>query len=173
MKQQVIINIGVSGSGKTTWSTNFIKKNPKYFRINRDDIRKMLVGTLEGYYSSPEFISRETYVSEIEEILFVNSLGKGKSVILDNTHLKPSYIQKWVDFVAAWNEDLEESEKVDFVFAIFQENNIQELKKRVNVRDAPSSWKALDYIDKQATSIRSAVAYATDNYPNNIIFITK
>lgn len=44
----VIITVGISGSGKSTWSTNFIKENPKYLRLNRDDIRKTLVGDLDG-----------------------------------------------------------------------------------------------------------------------------
>lgn len=48
--KKLIILVGISGSGKSTWATEYIQKNPDTLRINRDDIRKSLVGTLKNYY---------------------------------------------------------------------------------------------------------------------------
>lgn len=105
----------------------------------------------------------------MEEISFVNMLGEGASIIVDNTNLKPSYIQKWVDFVQAWNEDLPDFRKVAVRFKLFPESNAELLKKRVNIRDAPLGWDKLNYIDKQVSSIRSAIAYVEDNYKDQIL----
>lgn len=167
--QQVIINVGVSGAGKSTWSTEYMKKNIGNYRINRDSIREQLVGTLDGYYQRGDVTYLEKLVTNMEEIQFVNLLAEGASIIVDNTNLKPSYIQKWVDFVQAWNEDLPDLKKVQVKFKLFPENNAELLKKRVNIRDAPLGWDKLNYIDKQVSSIRSAIAYVEDNYKDQIL----
>src|SRR5688572_15557857 len=165
MSQEVIINVGVSGAGKTTWSINYIRKHPKFVRINRDDIRKILVGDLEGYYQVDKQLlaKRENYVSSLEELLFVQHLSRGFSVIIDNTHLKPSYIQKWIDFTQAWNEGKEPVEDVLVKFKLFLENHSFTLKQRVAGRDKHKIGDVA-YIDKQVSSIRSAIAYVEDNY---------
>jgi len=167
--QQVIINVGVSGAGKSTWSTFYMKQNIGNYRINRDSIRLQLVGTLDDYYIRKDLNFLEKLVTEFEEIQFINLLGQGASIIVDNTNLKPSYIQKWVDFVQVWNEDLPELKKVQVKFKLFPENNAHLLKQRVNKRDAPLGWDKLNYIDKQVNSIRSAIAYVEDNYKDQII----
>lgn len=167
-KQQVIINVGVSGSGKSTWSTNLIKSNPKYFRINRDDLRKMTVGSLENYYTHSSLNSREKYITELEGILFIDALTQKYSVIVDNTHLKPSYIQKWVDFVNAWNEGLDPEDQVEVLFSLFPETDTEILTMRVEDRDT-IKLSEKNYIHKQVSSIRSAIAYVEDNFPNQIL----
>lgn len=167
--QQVIINIGVSGAGKTTWSTEYMKNNIGNYRINRDSIRLQLVGTLDGYYQRKDLKFLENLVTEMEELQFVNLLGQGASIIVDNTNLKPNYIQKWVDFVQAWNEDLSEVQQVKVLFKIFPEANAETLKKRVNIRDAPLGWHKLNYIDKQVSSLKSAIAYVESNYKDQIL----
>ena len=39
---KVIISVGVSASGKSTWATNFVSSNPNYVKIGRDDFRYSL-----------------------------------------------------------------------------------------------------------------------------------
>lgn len=38
MKTNVIVLVGVSGAGKSTFATNFVKENPSYLIVNRDSI---------------------------------------------------------------------------------------------------------------------------------------
>jgi len=153
MSQTLIINVGVSGAGKTTWSIEYIKKNPRTVRINRDDLRVALKGTLDGYYDQDRgFLNAtEDMINKLEEYTLIQALMKGFSVIIDNTNLKPAYINRWTDLLREWNED--EEVKVDLKFKIFPLNDAQVLKKRVNVRDAPLGWDKLDYIDKQLRSL--------------------
>lgn len=167
--QQVIINVGVSGAGKSTWSTAHIFTNYNVVRINRDAIRTLYMGSLDGYYQRKDLNSLEKMVTDTEEMLFIKALSEEKSVIVDNTNLKPSYIEKWVQFVQAWNEDLPEEKQVKVFFKLFPEDNAAILKKRVNVRDAPLGWDKLNYIDKQVSSIRSAISYVEDNYKDQIL----
>lgn len=172
MSQTVIINVGPSGAGKSTWSTAYIKENPNFIRINRDDIRKLLRGSLDWYYQQEGSQLRriENYVSSLEELLFVQSLSQGFSLILDNTHLKPSYIQKWIDFVTGWNSD--QTVPVEVKFKLFNETNSRELKARVAKREGIDIWNnqdKFDYIDKQVNSTRSAISYVEDNYKTQIL----
>jgi len=165
MNQQVIINVGVSGSGKTTWSSNFIDKTPYSIRINRDDLRRHFYGTLQGYYHHKALNGREKYITEIEELLFLNNLQEGNHIVIDNTNLKPSYIERWIQYVKAYNEM--RGTTVEVKFKIFPEKNKQLLKERINYRE--NSLTSVDYIDKQISSLPSAIAYVEDNYKTQII----
>lgn len=168
--QEVIINIGVSGSGKTTWSTDFMKKNPNYVRINRDDIRKTLKGDLDGYYQLKNLGVLEEIVGDIEIVMLNSALKNHFSVIVDNTNLKPRYMELYKTLVESWNMLIPAKPgKVTVRFKIFPENDAHKLKKRVNIRDIPMSWESLNYIDKQVSSLKGAIAYVEDNYKNQII----
>lgn len=81
---KVIICRGIPASGKTTWARNFCEKNPDYFRVNRDDIRKML----NQHYS----VSNEFLVKKIEKSIIVNILTQGYNVIVDDTNLSKEAI---------------------------------------------------------------------------------
>ena len=171
MSQKVIINVGVSGSGKSTWSTEYLKKTPNTVRINRDDIRKMLFGTLEDYYIRKDLNYREGVVTEVEELLFVHALGKKQNIIVDNTNLKTSYINKWVDFVSGWNKNILPDEKpIEVKFAIFSQRDVDELITRVERRDNIYLAKKDNYIHKQYDSFWRIQDYILNTYPNDVIF---
>src|SRR5688572_9163933 len=101
MSQKVIINIGVSGSGKSTWTKDYISKNPKTVRINRDDLRVVLKGTLDGYYDQDKDLlnSTEHLINRLEDSILVHSTSRGLDVVIDNTNLKPAYVERWVKII--------------------------------------------------------------------------
>ena len=37
--KNIIVTIGLPGSGKTTWGKSFLKQNSDYVKIERDDLR--------------------------------------------------------------------------------------------------------------------------------------
>lgn len=172
MSQKVIINVGVSGSGKSTWSTEYLKKTPNTVRINRDDIRKMLFGILEDYYIRKDLNYREGVVTEVEELLFVHALGKKQNIIVDNTNLKTSYINKWVDFVSGWNNStiLEKEEPVQIKFALFSQRDVNELINRVEKRDNILLPKKDSYIHKQYDSFWKIQDWVLNTFPDDVIF---
>ena len=90
-KQQIILMIGVSCSGKTTWATNYIKNNPTYKILSRDNIREQIFGKeYEQNNRNEETVSK--IFKETAHILL-----KNHSLILDNTHLKLSYINDVIE----------------------------------------------------------------------------
>lgn len=98
MNKEILILVGISGSGKTSFSKEFLKNNNNYLRISRDDIRKTLVGDLDGYYQRKDLIFIEGIVSNLEESIFELSFFRERSIIIDNTNLKQSYINNWLDY---------------------------------------------------------------------------
>lgn len=166
--QQVIINVGASGAGKTNWSIDYIKRNPNTARINRDDIRRMLVGTIEGFYERKNLNQLEVMISDLEEHLFLKLLTNGFDVIIDNTHLKPSYIDKWVQFIKFWNE-LGKTHQAEVKFKIFVMNDPKSLKDRVMQRDPFNTEDSVKYIDKQVLSLKNAISHVEKNYKTQII----
>jgi predicted kinase len=41
-KLEVLVLIGIPGSGKSTWAKDFVSNNSDWIRVNRDDFRDML-----------------------------------------------------------------------------------------------------------------------------------
>lgn len=87
--------IGISGSGKTTLARTMVRYMNTVI-IGRDPLRELLFGytpeTIGAYYDLPEFVKLEKVVSNQQDALVRAALSEGKSVILDNTHLKASYL---------------------------------------------------------------------------------
>ena len=169
---KVIINVGISGSGKSTWTTNFIK-NLNFLRINRDDIRKVCVGDLKDYYKRPDVNNIETHIiSIIEYDLFINYLEMNINCIIDNTNLKKEYIKKWIDLC--------EDHDIEYQFKLF-DCDLNIAKERVLLRDFPhlitfdtgiqhfSNILELNYIDKQYENYNNIKKWILENYEDKII----
>lgn len=78
---QVILTKGLPGSGKSTWSKNLIDKEPnKYKRVSKDDLRAMLDNSKHSDDS-------EKFILQIRDSIILQSLEKGKHVIVDDTNL--------------------------------------------------------------------------------------
>lgn len=93
----VIINVGISGSGKSTWTKEFLKKNSNYVAVNRDSFRFM-------FRDTPVTENKiEDLITELQEDTIIKALNKKLNVIVDNTNLKRKYIDalcKLVEFKA-------------------------------------------------------------------------
>lgn len=185
MNKEVIITVGVSGSGKSSWSTQFIKDNPNYLRINRDSIRQTLVGDLDGYYQRQDLNKLELIVNDIESKLFISMLNSSKIPIIDNTNLKLEYVSKWINGVTAWNSESSEFHDypliLDFKFKLF-DIFLEDAKNRVLNRDfegieysskgdlyLESCLEKVTYIEKQYLQYQEIKKYLETNYKDKII----
>lgn len=87
---KAIITQGISASGKTTWAEQFVKDNPDWVNINRDDIRAKLFCNGNLDWSVYKFNkSNEQKVTEYQHKLLEGCAKQGKNVIISDTNLNP------------------------------------------------------------------------------------
>ena len=87
---EVILYIGVPASGKSTMAKEFIKKNPNYVRVSRDDFRYMLK---DQGFCEPKI---ESLITELQNNVILNALAKNLNVIVDNTNVKLKTINEFI-----------------------------------------------------------------------------
>lgn len=174
MKNECIINCGISGSGKSTWAVDFIKKNHNYIRISRDDIRKVLVGDLHGYYNREDFQQLENSVTRLENQIFFEAVRNNKNIIIDNTNLKREYIVRW--------KEMCDKEHYRFYFNLF-DCNLLEAQQRIMIRDFSFDldWdkdtylkqiqecNQVKYMEKQYQQYKDIKTWIKEHYINKII----
>lgn len=98
MNQEIIVLSGPSGSGKS-WTVRDIKeKLPNCRIVSRDPMRNMFFGftddTIYNYYKG-DISKTEKEINVIFDRSMNAAIKSGRTVIVDNTNLKASYINKW------------------------------------------------------------------------------
>lgn len=90
--QTLLVLCGPPSSGKSTFRIEFLKDNPNYIAVSRDDLRYMmrnegwLPGVLEGI------------ITDVVDGLILEALKAGKSVIADATHCNLKSIRHYDKF---------------------------------------------------------------------------
>lgn len=91
--QLLALTRGLPAAGKSTRALAWLREDPEHrARVNRDDIRAGILGQ-----TWPGNLSRrgEVEVSAIQRILVNHLLEAGRSVVVDNTHLKDPQVEYW------------------------------------------------------------------------------
>lgn len=100
--QHVLILIGISGSGKSTFAKQFVQDSPTYLRLNRDDLRRSIAPVPLGEFWKWDDKRKhriERLVSELEKSALLSALESGWNVVMDNTHLRQRYITETLKVV--------------------------------------------------------------------------
>lgn len=97
---KLLILCGISNSGKSTYAAQLVQSDPEnYIRVNRDSIRSILYGytdeTVKDYYSREDLPELESQVTVYEDLLIGKALTQGKTVVVDNTHLKRYLLEEF------------------------------------------------------------------------------
>lgn len=82
----LIITRGLPGSGKTTWARRRQASDPTLVLVSRDELR----ATLHGGRYSP---ANEEQVVAVRDAVVVDSLDRGRDVIVHDTNLNPSHVR--------------------------------------------------------------------------------
>lgn len=103
MRGNLKIMVGVSASGKSTYAHQLWLKDPmNTIIVSRDNIRKSFGyddTNVREYYLRDDIRKLERLVTFMQDTQIYEGLEAGKTVIVDNTHLKRSYI----DVYRFWN----------------------------------------------------------------------
>lgn len=143
---KIIVTVGCSGAGKSTWSNKKWKEDPlNTIVVGRDKIRELLFGytetTVSEYYRNPNNSKLEKQVTVFEDTLIHDGLNMGKTVIVDATHLKKAYLERFKFF------------NVPVEFVVFKEPLEILLQRNLNrVRQVPE-----DVIKKQYNQLSNLV----------------
>lgn len=100
---KIILMVGISGSGKSTVANSLWEKDPKNtVVVSRDKMREMLFSYSEGnvntYYERKDIRGRENQVTTNLDEFILNNVNRGMTVLVDNTHLKRSYLDAYMKF---------------------------------------------------------------------------
>jgi predicted kinase len=82
----ILVLIGIPASGKSTWSKEYVRRNPDYVRVNRDEFRLMLK---DSQLCENKI---EDMITSLVNATVSESLAKKLNVIIDSTNLKMKYI---------------------------------------------------------------------------------
>jgi predicted kinase len=111
-KQELIVMRGAQGSGKSYRAQGICQDKEGYYRVNRDQLRKMMTGM--RYYDKSE----EKFLAGIESELIYQVLEARKSIIIDNPNLAEEQIERYQGIVARYNEDEEFNPILEIEFRI-------------------------------------------------------
>lgn len=106
---KVILTVGISNCGKSTWAKGFIKKNPMYIEINRDDLRIALFcdGDRSKYNSYKFSREKEGLVTKISETRAEFAVSNGQGIIISDTNLNDKTRAFWTSFADLHGLELE------------------------------------------------------------------
>ena len=128
MSRVVYFLKGLPASGKTSWSISFLKTNPGYKRVSKDDLRAMIDA---GKWSH----ANESFILKLQDFLITEYLESGFHVIVDNTHLVPAHEERIRQVVRMWSKP--NNKQVDFRVKFFEidveEAIARDLKRPVSV----------------------------------------
>lgn len=122
-KQTVVICVGAPASGKSTWAKKFCENNPRYMRVNKDDLRAM--------FSQKWSPVLEDVVRLAEPCIITLALQRGLNVIVDDTNLYHTAIDSIKSAIKASGRE------VDIVYKKFFGTTLEECIERDSKRENP------------------------------------
>lgn len=101
-KPTLIVTRGLPCSGKTPAAVAWVRSDEQWrTRINRNDLREMSHGRRLGTGA------QEAIVSGLEENAVRSALANGTSVVVDDTNLANSVINRWIKIAEEMDADVE------------------------------------------------------------------
>lgn len=89
----LLLCVGASGSGKTTFAKQFVQEHTNFTNLNRDDIR-------DNYFRQPYKYTKpkEKLVTSLQLAMAGAAVDAGNGVVISDTNLNPKTRATWVQF---------------------------------------------------------------------------
>lgn len=136
---QLIMTMGLPGSGKSTWAKDQIKNRKNVKRVNKDDLRAML----DCGIWSPD---NEKFVLLTRDHIINEAMAKGYDVIVDDTNLNPKMRRQLQQIV-----DVSNNVRADRYELVVQDEFLSVSPEDCKDRDShrgPGSYVGPEVIDK-------------------------
>lgn len=106
---KICLTKGCPASGKSTWAKKEISKDPlNYVRINNDDIREMVNGSV----FSPDY---EKIITETRNWMIKEALKRDKNIIIDNVNANKRHFETVCKIAESMGKDIQVYEKMFYV----------------------------------------------------------
>lgn len=103
---ELIILVGVPGSGKSTYAATYVAENPSAVIVGRDKLRELLFGyteaTVHAHYQSDRFREREEIITQFQHSAITLALQSGMTVIVDDTNCNYDRLKSLVDLYTGY-----------------------------------------------------------------------
>lgn len=131
-EQQILLTRGLQGSGKDFFARQWVAENPDWrIRVNRDDIRKMIVDKFHGLSRHQE----ET-VTLMQMAMVRAAIGGKLSVVVSDTNLRASTVKQWLALGAELGVPVNHHDvHVDLEVAIERDKNRDRVVGEEVIRD--------------------------------------
>ncbi len=106
--QKIIILKGIPASGKSTYAKNIVIENPSFRRVNRDELRSMH----NGYQMND---ANERFIKKLRDIIIMETLVEGNSVIVDDTNISPKNERRITDLSREYTKKTGKQVEVEIV----------------------------------------------------------
>lgn len=130
LPKKILLTVGISGSGKSTFAKQLVESDPSWVEINRDKIRAdlFLCGNQHQMWQKYKHTnSNEKLVNQQVEILFHKAVNAQKNIIISDTNLNIKTRNYWVGISERYNYLYEEK-----IFGL--DLSLKELLKRDSLR---------------------------------------
>jgi len=96
----IILLVGISGAGKSTWANKFLQNNPQYIYLNADKMRLIMTGDESNQ-------DKNYQVFQTLEHMASYLMSLGNNLIIDNTNYNKKNRLIWNRLATAFNYNKE------------------------------------------------------------------
>lgn len=145
---KLILTVGISASGKTTWAEEQQRQQKRLFNINRDKIRFDIVQPGSNWSAYKHNKKNESKVTELEFTAAITAVDCGADIIISNTNLNPKTRKFWKKFAEESGYEFEIKEfPITLEEAIKRDNLRQNGVGEQVIRKQYQQW--LEYIGRK------------------------
>jgi len=108
-KKQLILTVGASCSGKSSWAEEFTRNRDDWVNLNRDDVRFKLFNNGERDWTKYVFNkTNEKKISQLVDRLCLIAVGCSHNIVVSDTNLSHKIRNKWKDFANTFGYEYSE-----------------------------------------------------------------